>query len=740
MLAKDSTGDSTLGKRVKVLIPLPLASAYDYLVPDTLSAQLGTFVVVPLGNREVIGVIWGEAESDLEEKKLKVISQKIDLAPISDEMIRFIDWTANYTMSKPGAVLRMAMSVPSVFAASPKNIAYVISKDPKDRSAKVTEARKKVFSALADGSPRKMAELVKSAKVSPSVIRVMSELKMLSAITVERDQKITDIEPAGDAPILSDAQMVAATALKRAVIKSVKQAEPRSNVLVLDGVTGSGKTETYFEAISATLEKGRQVLVLLPEIALTTQWLSRFETRFGSPPLQWHSELSKPIRRSRWLAANSGVIHVFVGARSALYLPFSNLGLIIVDEEHDTSFKQEDGVIYNARDMAVVRGRTAGVPVVLATATPSLETVFNIQNGRYQKLSLPERHGGASLPKVFVVDMKAESLGTDNYISAELEKRVADTFNANQQSMLFLNRRGYAPLTLCRNCGHRITCSHCTAWLVEHRLKGKLECHHCGSSRFLPKECPNCYARESLVPIGPGVERLAEEVVRKFPSARVEIMTSDTIRSPSTASCFINRMQKSEIDILIGTQIVAKGHHFPNLTLVGVVDADLGLSGGDLRASERVYQTLQQVAGRAGRADREGSVILQTYQPENPIIQAMVSGDRDRFLDLEGKAREHYEMPPYGRLAALIISGENISRVEEAVNGMGKARPIIPGLQVLGPAEAPLSILRGRHRRRFLIKARPGVRIQPVIHAWLSRSRIQSGVRVQIDIDPYSFM
>ncbi|MGA0315972.1 MAG: replication restart helicase PriA, partial [Alphaproteobacteria bacterium] len=404
------------------------------------------------------------------------------------------------------------------------------------------------------------------------------------------------------------------------------------------------------------------------------------------------------------------------------------------------SFKQEDGVIYNARDMAVVRGRTAGVPVILATATPSLETVFNIQNGRYQKLSLPERHGGASLPKVFVVDMKAESLGTDNYISAELEKQVADTFNANQQSMLFLNRRGYAPLTLCRNCGHRITCSHCTAWLVEHRLKGKLECHHCGSSRFLPKECPNCSAKESLVPIGPGVERLAEEVVRKFPSARVEIMTSDTIRSPSTASCFINRMQRAEIDILIGTQIVAKGHHFPNLTLVGVVDADLGLSGGDLRASERVYQTLQQVAGRAGRADREGSVILQTYQPENPIIQAMVSGDRDRFLDLEGKAREHYEMPPYGRLAALIISGENISRVKEAVNGIGKARPTIPGLQVLGPAEAPLSILRGRHRRRFLIKARPGVRIQPVIQAWLSRSRIQSGVRVQIDIDPYSFM
>ena len=740
MVAKDSTRDLTHGTRVRVLIPLPLASAYDYLVPDAMSAQLGNFVVVPLGNREVIGVIWGEAESNFEKKKLKVISQKIDLAPMSDEMIRFIDWTANYTMSKPGAVLRMAMSVPSAFAASPTDIAYVISKDLKYESVKVTEARKRVLDVLADGVPRKMAELIKAAKVSPSVIRVMSELKFLSAVDVKRYQKITDIEPRGDAPILSDAQIAAATALTRAAIKSAKQSETDPTVLVLDGVTGSGKTETYFEAISATIENGRQVLVLLPEIALTAQWLSRFETRFGCPPLQWHSELSQSNRRSGWLAAKSGVIHVFVGARSALYLPFSNLGLIIVDEEHDASFKQEDGVIYNARDMAVVRGRTAGVPVILATATPSLETVFNIQNGRYQKLSLPERHGGASLPEVFVVDMKAESLGTDNYISVELEKRVADTFKAHQQSMLFLNRRGYAPLTLCRNCGHRITCPNCTAWLVEHRLKGKLECHHCGFSQFLPEECPNCSARDSLVPVGPGVERLAEEVVRKFPSARVEIMTSDTIRSPSTASCFINRMQKSEIDILIGTQIVAKGHHFPNLTLVGVVDADLGLSGGDLRASERVYQTLQQVAGRAGRADRKGSVILQTYQPENPIIQAMVSGDRDRFLDLEGKAREHYEMPPYGRLAALIISGENISRVEETVNGLGKARPIVRGLQVLGPAEAPLSILRGRHRKRFLIKARPGVRIQPIIRAWLSRSRIQSGVRVQIDIDPYSFM
>ena len=740
MLAKDSTRDLTHATRVRVLIPLPLASAYDYLVPDSMSAQLGTFVVVPLGNREVIGVIWGEAESNFEEKKLKVISEKIDLAPMSDEMIRLIDWTANYTMSKPGAVLRMAMSVPSVFAASPTNTAYVISKELREGSARVTEARKRVLSALTDGVPRKMADLTKSAKVSPSVIRVMSELKFLSAVTVERDQKITDIEPTGDAPILSDAQMAAATALGRAVIKSAKQAKTRSNVLVLDGVTGSGKTETYFEAISATIKKGRQVLVLLPEIALTTQWLSRFETRFGSPPLEWHSELSNSARRSRWLAANSGVIHVFVGARSALYLPFSNLGLIIVDEEHDASFKQEDGVIYNARDMAVVRGRAAGVPVILATATPSLETVFNIQHGRYQKLSLPERHGGASLPKVIVVDMTANSLRTDDYISAELETRMSDTFEAQQQSMLFLNRRGYAPLTLCRNCGHRITCPHCTAWLVEHRLKGKLECHHCGFSRFLPKECPKCCARGSLIPVGPGVERLAEEVARKFPSARVEIMTSDTIRSPSTASCFIDRMQKSEIDILIGTQIVAKGHHFPNLTLVGVVDADLGLSGGDLRASERVYQTLQQVAGRAGRADREGTVVLQTYQSENPIIQAMVSGDRDRFLDLEGKAREHYKMPPYGRLAALIISGQNMSRVEEAVNGIGKARPTMPGLQILGPAEAPLSILRGRHRRRFLIKARLGVRIQPVIRAWLSRCRIQSGVRVQIDIDPHSFM
>jgi primosomal protein N' (replication factor Y) len=530
----------------------------------------------------------------------------------------------------------------------------------------------------------------------------------------------------------------------RAAAELVARARGGFSVTLLDGVTGSGKTEVYFEAVAEALRQGGQVLVLLPEIALSAQWLERFRARFGAAPVVWHSDLTRAQRRRAWRAVADGRALVVVGARSALFLPFRALRLIVVDEEHDTSYKQEEGVIYHARDMAVVRARLGGIAAVLASATPSLETMTNVERGRYGHLHLPERHGGAQLPAVTVVDMRQDPPPGGRWLSPPLEAALAETLGAGEQAMLFLNRRGYAPLTLCRHCGARLNCPNCTAWLVEHRLAGRVACHHCGHNLPIPESCPECGEADALVACGPGVERLAEEAAALFPAARAEIMTSDTVYGPGAAAELVRRVEAHEIDLLIGTQIMAKGHHFPLLTLVGVIDADLGLVGGDLRAAERTYQLLSQVAGRAGRDARPGRVVIQTYMPEHPVIDALVSGDRERFLAEEAAARRAARMPPFGRLAAVIVSGRDADEVDAVAGALGRSAPREDDLVVLGPAPAPLATLRGHHRRRLLVKAGAGpdsnTNLQGVIRRWIAGVRQPGGVRVKVDIDPYSFL
>jgi primosomal protein N' (replication factor Y) len=512
------------------------------------------------------------------------------------------------------------------------------------------------------------------------------------------------------------------------------------SVTALDGVTGAGKTEVYFEAIAAALRGGRQALVLLPEIALGAQWLDRFTARFGVRPAQWHSDLTAAERRVAWRAVARGEALVVVGARSALFLPYPDLGLIVVDEEHDAAYKQEDGVIYQARDMAVVRARLTDIPIVLVSATPSLETVQNVAGDRYAALHLPDRHGGAQLPIVTAIDLRADRPPRQSWLSPTLRQALAETLAAGEQAMLFLNRRGYAPLTLCRACGHRLQCPRCTAWLVEHRLARKLQCHHCGFHVPFPNACPSCRAEGMLAACGPGVERLTEEVTALMPTARTAVMTSDTITGPLAAAELIRRVEAHAVDLLIGTQMIAKGHHFPMLTLVGVVDADLGLHGGDLRAAERTYQLLHQVAGRAGRADRPGRVLLQTYEPKHPVMQALVAGDRERFLASEAEDRRGVGMPPFGRLAALILSGPDAAAVDNIAQTLGRTAPHGDGIEVLGPAPAPLAVLRGRHRRRLLLKCRRDIAPQPLIRRWVAPVKLPGSVRLQIDIDPYSFL
>ncbi|MBT5048307.1 MAG: primosomal protein N' [Rhodospirillaceae bacterium] len=742
--SRATTSQPELVNRVSVLLPLPLSGAFDYGVPSGMTVAVGDYVIVPLGNRQVNGVVWGASKDDVDSKKIKDITGLLDVPHMPDALRRFVDWVASYTLTLPGQVLRMTMSVPSALDAPRTITAYRVAPgaltDQTDSRIRMTAARRRVLDILTDKPPHPAAKIAKDAGVSPSVVRSMADAGLLSPVSLIQRADLPEPDWRSPGPRLSPAQADAAAALVDSVERSAAKPEDGFAVKLLDGVTGSGKTEVYFEAVVAALAADRQVLVLLPEIALTAQWLKRFSARFGAPPFEWHSDLTGAERRYGWRAIAAGEAKVVVGARSALFLPFPALGLIIVDEEHDSSFKQEEGVIYNARDMAVVRARMGEFPVILSSATPSLETVINTETGRYDRLQLPERHAGAALPAIGIVDMRSEALDRQSWVSPTLQQAVTETLADNEQVMLFLNRRGYAPLTLCRTCGHRLECPNCTAWLVEHRLEGRLECHHCGLSISPPETCPECGAVESFAACGPGVERLAEEVALRFPNARCDIMASDTIQSPAAAAALVQRMQDRAIDILIGTQIMAKGHHFPYLTLVGVIDADLGLAGGDLRAAERTYQILHQVAGRAGREDRPGRVLLQSYRPDHAVMEALVSGDRDRFMTAEAAERERHHMPPFGRLAALIVSGPDMGAVDGTARALARSRPTQTGLHVLGPAPAPLAILRGRHRRRLLVKGTRDINMQAVLRHWLAHVRVPGGVRVQVDIDPYSFL
>jgi primosomal protein N' (replication factor Y) len=726
-------------KRVRVLLPLPLAGAYDYRVPEGLAVIPGDFVLVPLGKQTRVGIVWDPAAGGnltdvkaFDDSRLRDIEARLDTWRMSDSMRRLVDWLAAYSMSAPGTVLRMAMSIPEALLPGRPRIVYRLSATQPNFRA--TPARQRVVGMLRDGPARGSTDLAREAGVSVGVVRGMADLGVLDAVEISDDAPLP--QPNLDLPgaDLSPTQERAADDLV------AKTRESGFSVSLLDGVTGAGKTEVYFEAIAAALAMDRQVLVLLPEIALTAQLLGRFEERFGTAPLEWHSEVPRARRRRVWRAVADGRARVVVGARSSLFLPFKELGLIVVDEEHDQSYKQEDGVIYHARDMAVVRGQLEKAPVVLATATPSLETTTNVEAGRYNFLHLPARHGGAELPKISLVDLRKDPPQRQTWISPPLRKAITETLAQGEQTLLFLNRRGYAPLTLCRACGHRLECPNCTSWLVEHRSAGRLNCHHCGYFTRMPEICPKCEAEDRMAACGPGVERLAEEVGMLFPEARVELMTSDTIWSPSAAAEIVGRVQDHKIDILIGTQLVAKGHHFPKLTLVGVVDADLGLNGGDLRAGERTYQLLHQVAGRAGREERPGRVLLQTYHPEHPVMKALVAGERDAFMAAEAEQRKLGGWPPFGRLAAIIVSGPDESQVDGVARALARSAPQSQDFKVLGPAPAPLAVLRGRHRRRLLVRTTRAVRIQDRLRPWIASVKPPNAVRVQVDIDPYSFL
>jgi primosomal protein N' (replication factor Y) len=718
-----------------VLVPFPIDKSYTYAIPESGHVIPGQYVSVPLGNREVIGVIWDDTTDDVPLDKLKEIIHVYDFTSLSDVHRTFLDWVGRYTMSPRGFVLKMTLAVPGALEPPKPSTGYTVDVKITDKTYQgLSPKRKKVLDILEDGVIRRASELANEAGCSSSVITSMTKAHLLRKVEVFNPAPCLKPNPEFASVKLSAAQQDAADKLRENVTqKSFK-------VSLLDGVTGAGKTEVYFEAISQALKQERQALILLPEIALSNSFLSRFKKRFGCAPALWHSSLGSSLRKTTWRGVAEGKTKVVVGARSALFLPYKDLGCIVIDEEHDHAFKQEDGVIYHARDMAIVRAQLGHCPIVLVSATPSLETMYNAVIGRYEHIELPDRHGGASLPDVELIDLKADKPAKNCFIAPFLIEKIRANLESGEQTLLFLNRRGYAPLTICKDCGHRIECPRCTAWLVEHKNKTGLHCHHCGYSMRFPSHCSECNSEDSLTACGPGVERIFEEVSYLFPEAKIVIVASDTAKSTEDLKQCLEDIKDHQYDIIIGTQIIAKGHHFPKLTLVGVIDADLGLQGGDLRAAERTYQLLHQVSGRAGRAELPGVVYLQTYLPNHKVMQALCAHERDVFYEVETDERRQSHMPPFSRLVAIVVSGKNEQQVFDVAKLLGQSAPHSEQVQTLGPAEAPFYRLRGNYRRRLLVRADKNINIQKTVSAWLSSLKIPSTVRVYVDVDPQGFL
>jgi primosomal protein N' (replication factor Y) len=719
-----------MSRIASVLLPMPLPEAFDYAEPEGMGLELGDQVAAPLGPRLLRGVVVGLRDAVGGNRPLKPLEAILEEPRLPPGTVEFVQWAARYSVDWPGQPLAIALRGARAPKPRPVRVTELTGVQP----MRPTAARARVMAAAA--VPMSPPDLARAAGVGAGVVKGLIDEGVLSVRLVEAVARFDPPDPARAGATLNASQAAAGAELKAML------AEAGFNVALLDGITGSGKTEVYLEAAAATLaaDPAAQVLILLPEIALTQAVIGRVAERFGAEPGEWHSDVAPPARRRVWEAVANGRCRIVVGARSALFLPFPNLKLIVVDEEHDASFKQEEGFIYHARDLAVARGKIEDAAVILASATPSLESLRNAEQGRYRWLRLSSRHGDARLPDISLIDLRESPPDPGRWLSPPLVNAMGETFARGEQTLLFLNRRGYAPLVLCKACGERMTAPDTDSWLVEHRYSGRLVCHLTGFSMAKPKACPHCGAHDSLVSIGPGVERVEEEAKGLFPQARVAVFSSDTIFDAREARRMIEAMADGQIDILVATQAAAKGHNFPNLTLVGVVDADLGLRGGDLRAAERTYQLLAQATGRAGRKDRPGRALLQTWAPEHAVMQALAAQDRDAFVAAEMAERELAGLPPFGRLAAVIVSGMDPAQLEGFVQVMARAAPNSAGVEVYGPADAPLGLIRGRRRKRFLVRADRAVDLSAYMATWRARVKPPGAIRVAIDIDPYSFL
>ncbi len=726
------------GDIVKVLIPNVINTGYDYRLCG--AAKLGQFVRVTVMNRPYVGVIWGIGDGGLAPDKIKNVSEIFD-SGLSVPDLQWIKQMSDWTLMTPGAVLRLIINVPDAFSPPKTEQLYAYNNDANIR---MTDTRQRVSDAFAsnDNTPMTINDIRNISHVSGAVVNTLIKNGTLIPVAQQIKNQTSDIRDYSDSGNikLNDEQSAAATEIGRAIDQG------GFSVYLIDGITGSGKTQVYFDAAWRAYSRGKSVLLMMPEIALTAQFMSRFVARFGATPIVWHSNLTAARRREIWRGVARGEIKMVVGTRSALFLPWQNLGLIVVDEEHDTSYKQEDMGNYHARDMAVLRAKIAGFPVVLASATPSAETVQNVLSGKYKILKLTSRYGGATLPAISVIDLRENrsdeyTLGDDTFsgtLSAPLCNAIRETLDSGQQVMLFINRRGFAPIVQCKKCGWVAQCPDCSVGMTYHKHIGKLLCHMCGRSVQMPQTCPDCGGAVSTR--GAGLEKIEQEVHARFPTVRTALVSSDTISSRQGLERLVHKMESGEIDVVIGTQILAKGHHFPNLTLVGVVDADMGLYGTDFRAAEHTFQQLFQVAGRAGRGEIPGRVLLQTYQPDNPVLGAICACNRDAFMAQDMESRRAAQMPPFGQLIALVIECEKEQILKKFCETLAATAPNIVGAKIMGPIVAQVYQIRRWYRMRFLIMGPANARLQPAVNMWLQKVKVPANIRIKIDVNPQNFM
>ncbi|MBA5723687.1 primosomal protein N' [Candidatus Liberibacter sp.] len=727
----ESDTEGTVVPSVFVLLLQSVSGPYSYAVPFGIQVELGSIVRVPLKSRSVLGVVWyNRSKHQIDVRKLRFIERVCDCSPLSQKMCQFIDWVSNYTLSPIGLIARMAVSVFSEAEKMEEKIQFT-GVFPQRNSP----ARLRVMDKIKDGKIWQKRELLRATKVSSGVIDGLKRQGVIEQIWELPSPVVGKPNVEFFSPKLEKNQ-------QEAVAQLLPICADGFSVSLISGVTGSGKTEVYLEAVSEVLSLGKQVLILLPEISLTSAILERFQKRFGVKPAEWHSALSLSVRQKIWKQVQRGEILAVVGARSALFLSFKELGLIVVDEEHDPSYKQEDGITYNARDMSIVRGKIESFPVVLVSATPSIESQVNSVCKRYGCVHLSSRYRNVSLPDLRLIDMRNQSLKYGKFLSLEMLNNIRDTLDKNEQTLLFINRRGYAPLTLCQVCGYRIKCSYCSCWLVEHRSRGKLHCHQCGYVAPYPESCSECGVSGRMIACGPGVERIDEEIRGYFPAARISVLSSDLDGSEKKLRSQLEAISKGEVDIVIGTQLVAKGHNFPRMSLVGIVDGYFGLSSADFRAAERTFQLLSQVTGRAGRFGIKSLGLIQVYQPIHPVMQALVSGDSNAFYEAEIQGRKDLSLPPFGRLAAVIVSASVRQEAETYVRELKKRSPVNSDISVFGPAEAPLFLVRGRYRFRLLLHGKKrNANLQKFFSCMCyGMPKKPISLRIQFDMDPQSFL
>ena len=727
------------GDIVKVLIPNVINTGYDYKL--TADADIGAFVRCTVMNRQYIGVIIGPGDSNLEISKIKPIIEVCDLGLLSQADIKWIHKMSEWTLMSPGAVLRLIINVPDAF--NPPRVEQLYAYNF-EATGKMTDSRQAVCDAFQsnDNEHMSVVDIQNIAHVSSAVVKNMIKSNFLVPVDTREKSNDTFNYSYFDTKsvVLNDEQQSVADIIADSINKN------EFSVFLLDGITGSGKTQVYFDSVLRAYNNGKSVLLMMPEIALTAQFINRFKQKFGAPPVVWHSNLTAARRRDIWRGVASGKIRIVVGTRSALFLPWQDLGLIVVDEEHDTSYKQEDMGLYHARDMAVLRAKISGFPIILASATPSFETLHNVVLGKYTRLCLRSRFGGASLPSIEAIDMreqhpevyKLDDKEIPGNLSPKLCEEIRNTLESKQQVMLFINRRGFAPIVQCKKCGWVAQCPDCSIGLNYHKHLGKMVCHMCGKMMSVPDKCPQCGNEVSMR--GAGLEKIEEEISVKFPNARTALVSSDTMMSREALERLVNKMENGEIDIIIGTQILAKGHHFPNLTLVGVIDADMGLFGTDFRAGEHTFQQLFQVAGRAGRGEFPGHVFLQTYQPEHPVIRAICAGNRDDFMWNDMESRKMAKMPPFGQLIAVIVEADKEQTLRKYCDQLAKVAPVLNGGKIMGPIAAQIYQIRNWYRMRFLISGDVRANLQPVVRAWLNKVKQPPNVRIKIDVNPQSFM